>query len=432
MSALLRLAWLMYWWTILNGPPDPDVIHRIQRIEVKHQSKDERLSGGYVAYNILLQGGINRGHGLAKPDDKSLWGDPNHDFSRMATTYYHRDGPFGQVMERFNWFPGPKNTYWADSRLTASLVGMGAAPLYPGLVPADQLVTLWSEPPIAVVTMYAGTGASYARPWQYLDFYESNPNIVQLSMPKKGQPHFPYIRDAEQRGAFVRVFPGEERKSLENSGPDQFYHTVVLEICPRDELEDLSVNLLTKEGMALLFQKMAPEGILCIHTSNRYINVVPVITDVADSLGFASVVGRDMAPDEDYHHFTTQWVMVARDRRYLARLPEPENYLERVREDYKRKGYYFGNEPFWHTERPTGAHVWTDNSVHSLRDLWHGNDPYVARQMRDLALVIERTLGPLSGGAFERNLYSYSHGFHGVGIGMRKLFNQTADDVQKR
>ena len=42
---------------------------------------------------------------------------------RLATTYYHRDGPVGRVMEKFNWSPGPPNcnTYHADARILASL-----------------------------------------------------------------------------------------------------------------------------------------------------------------------------------------------------------------------------------------------------------------------------------------------------------------------
>ena len=47
---------------------------------------------------------------------------------RLATTYYHRRGPLGVVLERWNWFPGPANTYWADARLPASLVALAASP----------------------------------------------------------------------------------------------------------------------------------------------------------------------------------------------------------------------------------------------------------------------------------------------------------------
>lgn len=36
----------------------------------------------------------------------NLWSDPwfRSDFSRLATTYYHRGGPVGKVMEQFKWF----------------------------------------------------------------------------------------------------------------------------------------------------------------------------------------------------------------------------------------------------------------------------------------------------------------------------------------
>src|SRR5262249_40279835 len=59
---------------------------------------------------------------------------------RLATLHYHRRGPVGVVLERFNWFPGPANTYRADARLPASLVMLGAGDLTLSPMPLGLLV----------------------------------------------------------------------------------------------------------------------------------------------------------------------------------------------------------------------------------------------------------------------------------------------------
>src|SRR5262249_26302896 len=155
------------------------------------------------------------------------------------------------------------------------------------------LPAAWSEPPIAVVGMYAGTMASYARPLQRFDFFENDDAIIELSLPKKGPGYFTYIRDAQKRGAIVNVFHGDERTMLAQKAPRNFYQAIFMEICPRDRLEDISVNMLTQEAMTMLFDKLAPRGILCVHVSNRYFDLVPVIADVAGSLGYSCRHGHD-------------------------------------------------------------------------------------------------------------------------------------------
>ena len=63
------------------------------------------------------------------PPKKEDQGKADKDFSRLATTYYHRRGPVGAVMEKFNWFPGPTvNTYGADARMPSALLGQLRAP----------------------------------------------------------------------------------------------------------------------------------------------------------------------------------------------------------------------------------------------------------------------------------------------------------------
>ena len=120
-----------------------------QNAAIKVETQIQPGDGGKPA-NCLLLNGINFGFNFVR-DSGIKKGDPDQDFSRLATTYYHPGSPIGDVLRRFNWFPGPDNTYWADARMPASLVGLAAS--IPGVaaIPMSDLVGIWSEPPVACV-----------------------------------------------------------------------------------------------------------------------------------------------------------------------------------------------------------------------------------------------------------------------------------------
>jgi hypothetical protein len=371
MDGLARLAWLVWAWSPLPllNVSDRNVIFHVNQIRVIRDMEraQEPLAGTLLGFNYLMRGDTHRGLNYLRPQERRWRGDPEKDFSRLATTYHHQQGPAGVVMERLNWFPGPQNTFWADVRQPTSIVGLG------GDV-CSQLVNAWSEPPFATVGMYVGEMASYARPFQYADFFDMDPEIVKLSLPPRGRPsYFNYLQDALDRGATVRVFQGEERPTLQKEGPEGFYHIMLVEVATRDRLEAISVNLLTREGMAACLEKLAPQGVLCLHTSHRYLDLVPVVTDVARSLGLALRVGRDGGRRlnaegkeiEPRGLFASEHIIIARD----------EKYLPPVTENPQPGGLT------WHTPAANGKHVWTDESWHSLRGLMR-SDPGVDRLRR--------------------------------------------------
>ena len=106
-------------------------------------------------YHFLMHGTTHHGQNYYEPEK----------LSRLATTYYHRWGPVGVVMERYNWFKGPQNTFHSDARLPVGMISLAAAPLGVGNLPLDQLSHVWSEPPYATVGLGTGTMASYGRPF---------------------------------------------------------------------------------------------------------------------------------------------------------------------------------------------------------------------------------------------------------------------------
>jgi hypothetical protein len=382
-------------------------------------------------------------------------------YSRLATTYYHRFGPAGRVMELFNWFPGKQNTYYADLRMPATIIGSGATPLNFTGFPAEQMLALWSEPPYATIGLGTGTMASYARAFQHMHYYEIDRQVVLLSIPgDRGpfydrdtqDPLFTYLRDAKGdpkyfndrnflsdpknlsdprlgRGAELWIFMGDARlrmaqpfttkddysdwtpeicnKYRDNrynimvvdgdigGGPDNFYHMMVVDAFSSDAIP---VHLITKEAIAMYMTKLTKDGILCVHTSNKYVNLVPVVADVASSLGLKAYRAHDESPDklvpgsttpEDaVGHYNSEWVMVVRNADDFKRGTDNEknlfkqNYItkeypEKLRAHYaKQPGVNVADVTFeyWTTAKQSQWPPWTDNYSNVISAIrWPGS-----------------------------------------------------------
>jgi hypothetical protein len=356
-----------------------DIVFQAPKIQVKRQLSF--ADGRESPYHTLLYNRINIGTNFLKPSKREDYGNPELDRSRLATTYFHREGPMGVVMERYNWFPGKPNTFYADARLPASLIAAT------GLDPCGQLgqlVNLWSEPPIAVVDIDVGSMASYARPAQTLHYFEPVSAIVKMSFPDEGKERlFHLVRDALGRGANVTVFEGEPRAMLEKHGGAGFYKVIVVNTY---KLPVVTVHkeLLTKEGMQMLMGKTRDDGIVCYHTSNRYYDLVPIIASAAEELKYACLVGHDLNGDHERGHYTSEWVMVARDKKYLAHLKSPPGYDMAL----QRRIIL---EPYWSPpKRADKKFVWTDKGENLFRGIYRA-DPAIGefgRSLRDFEVFI--------------------------------------------
>jgi hypothetical protein len=333
----------------------------------------------------MIHGHIDHGMNFLKPDEKD-WGNPDKDYSRLATTYYHRWGPAGIVMEKFCWFHEEENHFHTDARICASLLGAGSTP-FGATLPVDQIAALWSEPPYATIGLGTGTMASYARPYQHMHYYEIDNTVKRLSLQRSWKPDityldigedqrapfFTYLRDSLARGVHIQVLMGDARLRMNmpyrnhyedperGGGPENFYHMMVVDAFSSDAIP---AHLITKQGIEMYFKHLSKEGILCVHTSNRFVDLVKVVSDVTNSLGYSCLRGHDEADDREKGHYTSEWVMVARDSKYLKHLTEPRGYRERLRANNRQNA-----GRYWETPEVYGRYVWTDDFYNILQVL---------------------------------------------------------------
>ena len=358
------------------GQFEERALHKAPFIEVRNGPDNHaRPPDPAARQSYLLYHEVHWGLNYQRPVDKADWGNPEKDFSRLPTTYFHPKGPLGVAFQKFNWFPGPSNTFHADARIVASLMGLGGDP-------RSQLAATWSDPPVAALGLATGTEAAYARPFQTVHYVERNPDIIALSQPAKDkEPLFQFVPDARQRGAALKVLEGEHRATFAKQGGEQFYHLVVIEAIKEHRHEHLHTDLLTKEAMQMLMSKAVEEGVLCYHTSHRHIDIPPIIASVAEDCGYAVVRGRDSGDwPSERGHFSSEWVMVARKAEYLKHLKEPEGYKAR-----------FGTADYWSAPKTNERFIWRDGEKNSYTGLWR-SDPAIA----DLQRLIRKTGGFVS------------------------------------
>ncbi len=316
---------------------------------------EQEYVSGKLHYNRLWVSDTIYGNYLAgQVPEPGEW--VARDRRREGTTYYHRHGPIGQVMNKLEWFkPASVLAYPSDVRLPASLVGLAALP---ASAPGNLLAGIWSEPAIGVVRLNVGTPAVYGRPLQHLHFYNSTPAFKKFCLPPAGETtYFGFIRDAMDRGCRITVLDGDERTLLGKRGPRNFYSALFIEMA-REDLRDINTPFLTREALEEMMDCLVDSGVVCFHTSNRYYNLAPPIIDAARSLNLAWKVGSDrgdLSPKRQLpSHWGSEWVVVARREACLQHLVD----VKAANRDLQ-----------WNVPTSTGRHLWHDGEAPDLGPL---------------------------------------------------------------
>lgn len=191
-------------------------------------------------------------------------------------SYYHRKGPLGQALEAFS------------SRQTS--------------------------PNVAVVGLGTGAMACYAQAGQRWTFYEIDPAVLAIA---QNETYFSYLNCA---GSPVKTILGDARLQLRHA-PDGYYGMIVLDAFSSDAIP---THLLTREAFALYLSKLAPQGRLLFHVSNKYLDLRPVIADLvaaANITGYAVIFDWQTQRAEGGDGIDpSSWIAVARRAEDLGAL----------------------------------------------------------------------------------------------------------------
>jgi SAM-dependent methyltransferase len=165
------------------------------------------------------------------------------------------------------------------------------------------------------VGLGAGTLAVYARPGDLFRAYEINPAVLDIA-----RNDFTYLRDSK---GSIELVLGDARLSLENELAEGAFDSVDkrFDLLSLDAFsgDAIPLHLLTREAFAIFARVTKPEGVIAFHVSNRYLNLGPVVGQLARDAGYQSILVADRPPMGLVS--PSDWVLVTRN---LAFLHQPE------------------------------------------------------------------------------------------------------------
>ena len=165
---------------------------------------------------------------------------------------------------------------------------------------------------VGLVGLGSGALAYYRRPGDTWRYYEIDPLIVWLAWDSG------FFQMLAQHDNAPDVVLGDARLTLTRE-PGGSFDLLVMEAFSSDAIP---THLLTREAVALYMDKLAADGVLLLHISNRLLDLEPVVAAVVRELGHPAVVGRSVDPEHgaDPTYAPSLWVAVAHNRPTLDAL----------------------------------------------------------------------------------------------------------------
>ena len=149
----------------------------------------------------------------------------------------------------------------------------------------------------------------------------------------KDPKYFTYIQNCEPN---LKPVIGDAR--LTSRASDGIYDLIIVDAYSSDAIP---IHLATEEAMKIYKDKLAPQGAVLMHVSNRHLELASVIVGIADANDMKSwVYNEDSGRDGEYI-FSTNVVVSAREEADVGKLASSDK---------------------WEEADPTaGQRVWTDD-----------------------------------------------------------------------
>ncbi len=226
-------------------------------------------AGSRGVMHVLYHGNTIHGMQISSPDPR---------LRRIPLTYYYPTGPIGML---FGVYKG------TDVLQSVGIVGLGVGSL----------------------AAYPGRG-------QEVTFYEIDPEIERVA---RNTDFFTFLRDADGRGVVVKTRIGDARLRLHDV-PDHSYGLLVVDAFSGDSIP---THLLTEEALELYQSKLKPNGILAFNISNTYLDLEPVLGNIATKLGQTAYAWNDhdvSDADASGGKFGSSWLVMASSDERLQKL----------------------------------------------------------------------------------------------------------------
>ncbi len=210
-----------------------------------------------------------------------------HAGKEQTRTLYHGTIEHGA---QFLWPPGrfqPTTYYGPDSGIGLVLRECFSAPRRVG-----------------IVGLGVGTIAAYGEPGDVFRFYEINRQVTDIA-----ELLFFYLRETHAR---TDVVEGDARLSLEHETAPP-YDILALDAFSGDAIP---LHLITEEAVSLYLKHLKPEGVLAFHVSNQYLDLAPIVRQLAARAGYGALLVKGRG-NEDELTLPADWILVTKNAAVL-------------------------------------------------------------------------------------------------------------------
>jgi hypothetical protein len=159
---------------------------------------------------------------------------------------------------------------------------------------------------VGVIGLGAGTLAAYVQPGSSWVFYEIDGAVERIARDTR---FFHYL---ERCGGQCEVVVGDARLSLK--GRDAVHDVLVLDAFSSDAIP---MHLLTSEALQIYESRLAADGLLVFHISNRHILLRPTIARLARDRRLIAFARFDPTVDTARGYEASDWVVMGKSETAL-------------------------------------------------------------------------------------------------------------------
>jgi hypothetical protein len=176
---------------------------------------------------------------------------------------------------------------------------------------------------IGVVGLGTGSLTCYADPTQDWTLFEIDPLMVELATDPAV---FSYV---SQCAPDVRIVIGDARLKLAEE-PAGHFDLLAVDAFSSDAIP---LHLLTREAFDTYIRTLAPDGLLLVHISNRFLDLEPVVAAIAADTGLAAriLTYQPSLEERSDSYNSSIWIVLARReariQQFIAQTPAETQWL---------------------------------------------------------------------------------------------------------
>ncbi len=191
----------------------------------------------------------------------------------VPTTYYYPGSPIGQTINK-------RRSILGDKKGRYGIVGLGT-----------------------------GSSSCHKREGETWRFFEIDPTVINIA---KNPKNFTFIGKCQPD---IDIAIGDARLTIAKE-PDASFDLFIIDAFSSDAIP---VHMLTKEAVQLFLDKLKPDGVVLLHTSNRYLDLNSVLGAILKQMpeGTAAIAVTDHSASGGYGQSISSNVIFAKSEAAL-------------------------------------------------------------------------------------------------------------------